>query len=248
MAGHGEHQFHRWCSCSLWCGWWLVGCIHFHRGGLQRRPKTPGGVPSQWAPWWVRSATFADGSMLFPVQATQIGLVWRLARRAIAFQSGMLETEFQDVSPWQEAVVNEPARQSSTSTGVKEKVLKMSSLIDQSDDSEPLPPGTSEINTWLQNYQAIMRALPEEAEEPSPNQLEALAKRVFKDDAPPYVDFGVFGPYERKLPRCTNAESLPLLGMGRTCRRTCLGHPPTKGGWPHGEYWRLHYSCSTWPP
>ena len=72
----------------------------------------------------------------------------------------------------------------STTGSVKEKVLKMSSPIYQSDDSELLPPATSKINTWLQNYQSIMGAMPEEAEEPSPNQLAALAKRVFKDDAP----------------------------------------------------------------
>ena len=71
-----------------------------------------------------RQATFADGSIMFPVQATQIGLVWRLARRAIAFQSGMSEAEFQDVDPWQETVVQEAWRQSTTNTGGQGKGLE----------------------------------------------------------------------------------------------------------------------------
>ena len=75
-----------------------------------------------------------------------------------------MEADFQDIDPLQEPVAAEPTRQSSTTGSVKEKVLKMSSLIDQSDDSELLPPATCEINTWLQSYHSIMGAMPEEAE------------------------------------------------------------------------------------
>jgi hypothetical protein len=45
----------------------------------------------------------------------------------------MLETEFQDVDPWQEPTNAGPPRPSSTTASAKEKVLKMSSLIAQSD-------------------------------------------------------------------------------------------------------------------
>jgi hypothetical protein len=74
-----------------------------------------------------------------------------------------------------------------------EKILKMSTLIDQSDDSELLPPTPNGVNQWLQNYHAVTEAMPEEVGEPSPNQLVALAKRVFRDDAPPYVDCRLCG-------------------------------------------------------
>ena len=42
------------------------------------------------------------GSPLSPVQATQVGLVWRLARRSMSAKSGVLESEFVDVDPWLE--------------------------------------------------------------------------------------------------------------------------------------------------
>ena len=90
----------------------------------------------------------------------------------MAFQTGATEAEFQTPV--------ENSRQTSTSSGVKEKVLKMAALIDQSDDSELLPPAASDVTTWLQNYHAVMGAMPEEAEEPSPHQLAAVHKRVYK--------------------------------------------------------------------
>ena len=41
-------------------------------------------------------------------QATQIGLGWRLARRV--YRSGLTETEFQVVDPWQEPAAQDPGR------------------------------------------------------------------------------------------------------------------------------------------
>ena len=146
------------------------------------------------------AAVLPDGSPLNALQATQVGLVWRLARRVMAQLGGIRESEFVDVEVW----LDNPPNSSETSTRttlasgstgatntVKEKVLKMSSLIDQADDSELLPPSNSELNKWHQNYVAIMGAQADESEEPSPNQLAALFKRVFVNDHPPYCDFGV---------------------------------------------------------
>ena len=166
-----------------------------------------------------------DGSQLNPAQATQIGLMWRLARRVSAFRSGLGEVEFQDIDPWQGAPSPEPARQSPPSSGVQEKVLKMATLIDQSDDSELVPPTSMEINTWLPNYHAVMGAMQEEADEPSSNQVAALSKRVYRDDAPPYVDFGVFGPFERKLTEVQRCRIYTPLGDG-TCLQRDLPGPP----------------------
>ena len=135
------------------------------------------------------AAVVPDGSPLNALQATQVGLVWRLARRVMAHLGGTRESEFVDVEVW----LDNPPNSSETSTRttlasgstgttntVKEKVLKMSSLIDQADDSELLPPSNSELNKWHQNYVAIMGAQADESEEPSPNQLAALFKRVFR--------------------------------------------------------------------
>ena len=180
------------------------------------------------------SAQLADGSSFSPVMATQIGLVWRLARRIVSRAGGIPEAEFQDIDPWQEQPVR-PAMgmtpsSSSSPPSVKEKVLKMSQLIDQGDDSELLPPTAVQVNTWLQNYIAVMGSTPEESEEPTPNQLAGLAKRVFGDDVAPYTDFAVFGPYERKLSKSLKCRVYVPLGDGSFLQKELPG-PPTYQAW-----------------
>lgn len=39
----------------------------------------------------------------YPMQATQVGLVWRLARRVTAAQANVREADFADVDPWLES-------------------------------------------------------------------------------------------------------------------------------------------------
>ena len=178
-------------------------------------------------------AVLPDGSPLSPLQATQVGLVWRLARRIMANLGGTRESEFVDVEVWLDGTPtsSETSPRVTTSSGsglgapnsVKEKVLKMSSLIDQADDSELLPPSNSELNKWHQNYVAIMGSQADEAEEPSPNQLAALFKRVFINDHPPYCDFGVWLPFERKMSKTHRFRVYTPLGDGSFLQKDLPG-------------------------
>ncbi len=177
-------------------------------------------------------ALLPDGSPLSPLQATQVGLAWRLARRIMAKLGGIRESEFVDVEIWLDNPPgpSESAPRGSTTSGVtttpssvKEKVLKMSSLIDQADDSELLPPSNAELNKWHQNYVAIMGSQPDEAEEPSPNQLAALFKRVFVNDHPPYCDFGVWLPFERKMSKSHRFRVFTPLGDGSFLQKDLPG-------------------------
>ena len=92
----------------------------------------------------------ADGT-LSAIQATQVGLVWRLSRRVMAFRAGINEADFVDDDPWQSLeATGDQARLGRAnpqgSSGRKEQVLKMGSLIDQADESELLPPAMEDIN------------------------------------------------------------------------------------------------------
>ena len=112
----------------------------------------------------VNAAYLPDNQGLTPVQATQVGLVWRLSRRAVAFHSGLNESEFHDTDPWEsrsaEAKPTGGTASRGGGSGVKERVLKMNSLIDQADDSELLPPTPNQVSSWTSNFIAIMGALP----------------------------------------------------------------------------------------
>ena len=93
---------------------------------------------------------------------------------------------------------------------------------------------------WVQSYVAVMGALPDETEEPTPSQLAALHKRVFVDGVAPYVDFGVWGPYERKLPKTQRCRVFTRLGDSN---ETYQALDRTKRGWPPGECFVQHVSC-----
>ena len=46
------------------------------------------------------NALHGDGSAFVPVDATQVGLVWRMARRVMAYRAGVAEENFTDEDPW----------------------------------------------------------------------------------------------------------------------------------------------------
>ena len=152
------------------------------------------------------TAILDSGDAFTPMQATHVGLVWRSSRKWIHYMAGLPETQFSDVDPWEESTktVTEPTQVTSNqgqpqgTPVLKERVLKMSSILDQADDSEVAPAPREDIDKWMSNYVAIMGAPPPEEEEPSEAQLSALHKRVVTLVQPPYTDFGVFLPFSRR--------------------------------------------------
>jgi len=165
-----------------------------------------------------------DGSPLNPVEATQVGLCWRTARRATAMASGLEESQFVDIDPWAPQDTGTPAVATrETSTGVKEHVLKMAALVDQSDDSELMPPTLDEIHVWTQNFVMVMGAMPDDIEEPTANQLVAFNKRVIKMLAAPYVDFAVWSPFERRAAKTQRFRVFTPLGNGQFLQRDLPG-------------------------
>lgn len=131
------------------------------------------------------------------LHATQVGLIWRLAKMVMSQRAGLRPEEHVDADPWETSTSTPAAGTSaltSTSTpGVKERVLKMASLVDQTDESELLPPTPHQVDSWLQAYINIMGAPPQEEEEPTGAQLAALNKKL-EAGLSPYVKFRVYQP------------------------------------------------------
>lgn len=199
-------------------------------------------------------ASFPDGSPLLPLQATQVGLVWRLCRKVVAAKSGLSEDQFIDIDPW-----NEPATAASNSGGngqpgqpsgsmagsqpaaLKERILKMSTLVDAQDESELLPPSNEEVNRWTQSYVTIMGALPDPAEEPTAAQLAALAKRTVVHDCAPYTDFSVWTPFARRTMKNQKFRTVFPLGDGSYLTKELPG-PGTFQAWL--GCWRVFKSAA----
>ena len=177
---------------------------------------------------------------LSPMEATSIGLVWRMARRILASTSGVRESEFVDIDPWQETngdigarvptVGTDSTTVTPTGSGVKERVLKMASLIDVSDESELLPPKASMIDAWHQNYLVLMGSSPDDTEEPTASQLAALHKKIYIENRAPYTDFSVWTPFERRMSRVQKCRVYTPLGNGSYLQQDLPG-PSSFSAW-----------------
>ena len=81
-------------SDEAWNGW-----LH-HIGPLGNDLRVLAALPAVAVVAAVGQTIKADGAPLNPVEATQVGLCWRTARRVTAMNSGMDEAQFIDVDPW----------------------------------------------------------------------------------------------------------------------------------------------------
>ena len=160
------------------------------------------------------------------LHATQVGLVWRLAKMVMSHRAGLQPQEHMDNDPWESlSSTTAAATMSHSSTGgsgVKERVLKMATLVDQADESELLPPTPLQVDTWMQSYINIMGAPPQEEEEPTGAQLAALNKKL-EAGLCPYVDFSVWTPFERRTSRAQKFRVYQPLGDGTYLLRELPG-------------------------
>ena len=165
-------------------------------------------------------AELSDGTPLTAIQAAHVGLVYRLCRRILFLREGGNWDNWEDVDPWQaqpqatSTPTKEVTTSSSTAGGTPERKLKLSNVLDQSDDSEfqVLPEGMRA--KWHQQYLDTMGGPPEEDCEPMGEQLSALYKKVFEMQGPPYCDFGIFVPYGRKQLRSSKFRAHVLTPSG----------------------------------
>eukprot|EP00435_Cladocopium_sp_Y103_P017963 s5122_g4.t1 len=165
-------------------------------------------------------AQLPTGDNFSAVQATHVGLLWRTCRKLVHVWAGLPERDF--VGAGHNASDSSGSRQQTseqvTSSGgqgqVKERVLKMASLIDQGDDSELVPASREQIDAWLSVYISVMGSVPQEEEEPSEGQLAALHKRVFILKGPPYTDFALWTPLARNSQRQQKFRVYRPLGDG----------------------------------
>ncbi len=84
----------------------------------------------------VTAAVKADGRRLSVMEASQLGLVYRAARRWLHLQAGLPLASWVGRNPWDESQVAEVVKESPAAPTVTERKLKYSQLIDQQDEGE----------------------------------------------------------------------------------------------------------------
>ena len=175
---------------------------------------------------------------LSPTQAAQIGLVWRLCKRISWTKGGGDYDNWKDEDPWTSPP---PAAPPSTTPALPPKGLKMSQVIDQSDESEFLVDSVATADRWYQRYVATMGAPPQEEEEASIEQLSALNRRVHTLDQAPYVDLAVWLPYGSRALRTVKFRAWIPDGQGGYFARELPG-PANYQQWLAA--WRVFQTAS----
>lgn len=95
-----------------------------------------------------------------------------------------------------------------------ERKLKFGQILDQQDDGEFLCDPEEFRGKCYGRYTQLMGGLPLDAEDPTLEQLSALSKRVKLHKLAPYVDYGVWVPFQRKIWKANKYTTFVMLENG----------------------------------
>ena len=143
-----------------------------------------------------------NNRQLTPVETTQMGLCWRIAKRLAADTwAGFVDTDPFAPPPAAIAVPPPLAAVPPVAPVVIAAKVKFNTVLDQHDETEaPMATETS-IVQWSRNWTTFAQGPPLDEEDPTVEQLSALSHRVTVLGGSPYADFSVFTPYNRRVAR-----------------------------------------------
>jgi hypothetical protein len=162
-----------------------------------------------------------------PVEAGQIGMMWRIAQRVFWTRSGNTWVSFQDYDVMvpqaqrniAQGIVQGAQPQQAPPAGTR---FKMNTVVDQGDDSEFAAPTQAEQQSWDANYFTQAQAPPPEHETPTEIQVKGLDVRIVSGRTP-YVDFGIWGPYGRLRMRASKFRNWYPAGDGSYIQKEMQG-------------------------
>ena len=191
-------------------------------GDPQQDIKLVAVLPSKVVGAALARALLPDGTPLSAVQASQVGLVWNLAKRIMHTRGGGDWDAWTELSPFADGT---PASSYGSTQApplstppVIEKKVKMASIIDQHDETEVIVEGEGTKAAWFQQYLQTVGGWPPEEEEPTPEQVSAVAKRINIQGIAPYVDMAIFTPYGHRTQRAAKFRTYILTAGGYTAK------------------------------
>eukprot|EP00435_Cladocopium_sp_Y103_P024496 s339_g6.t1 len=173
-------------------------------------------LPSNAVAATIEAVVLPAGQPITVVQAAQLGLVYRLAKRKLHVDSGLDLSQWQDPDPWQPPQITTPATivvDPADQTKGGERKLKLSSVLDQGDETEFTVAPESQKQVWLQIYANAIGDLPSEQEDATTIQVSAIQKKL-QMGQPPFADFGVFQPFGRKSHRAQKFRTYVMTAGG----------------------------------
>ena len=182
------------------------------------------------------TATTAE-RVLTAVEIIQIGLVWRITRQAYALP---------DVDP----LLPEPSAHATGSTAARAaapastrsgssptKRVKMSTAVDQLDESEVDLLDGNEVEQAYRNFREAVGADPLVDADPTVEQITAMYTKVLKRFEAPYADFSVLTPFGRRTQKQAKARNF-ILQQDGTWKTVEIPGPPTFMAW--SACWKIY--------
>jgi hypothetical protein len=155
---------------------------------------------------------------LTPVEVTQAGLMWRVARQ----KYGLV-----DLDPYDSDALPQPAPgQNSnldsssthmTTTSVRQtqtRQVKMSQVLDQANDGVIPVLTQEEVDLFYATLRGVKGGPPLTDADPSPEQISALKVRVIDHGDSPWADFALFTPFNARFLKQLKFKSYVLQSDG----------------------------------
>ena len=171
---------------------------------------------------------------LTPLEEGQVGTVRRVARLVMGLTPDEAGTPQPacSVSPAPESGA---VASTSAQTGVRK--IKLSTVLDQADDTEVLPLSTKVLRDAIEEWKVVENdgEDPAEDEEATSEQITALDFRI-KQGATPYADFGIWRPHGARLGRILKFLAFFAIPGGGFQQREISG-PSSFAEWSRA--WRV---------
>ncbi len=182
--------------------------------------------------------TYNDGAgnphqrELTAVEVIQLAMVWRVARQAFGQPDvdPMADPAVAAVAPQAQPAPQNAAQPSGGGSPSHTRKLKMSSAVDQMDDTEVEMLNQAELDQMVANHIEITGSEPLQPCYPSPEQMTALYNRVVVRGEAPYADFSVLVPFHRRLQKQMKTRSWFMQRDGSWTSSDIPG-PPTWEAW-----------------
>jgi len=170
---------------------------------------------------------------LSPLELGHVGMVRRVCRLLLGLSA---DEALPHVGPSPAECAGPPTGGTATGSPQTERKVKLSSVLDQGDDSEVRPLDRDLLRGLVQEWKERENEGedPAEEEEATGDQLTALDFKVKAGEAPS-VDFAVWRPFGNRLGRMLKFQAWVSVGEGRYQMKELAG-PPSFDEW---RSWRV---------
>jgi hypothetical protein len=172
-------------------------------------------------------------------ETIQMALVWRVARQAVGLEDlDPMLPGAESSSAIRDAVGASPpvsgmplaAPTLAAQNQPSPKKVKLSNVLDQTDDTEVATKTRAEMGIYYENHREITGADPLPEVEPTDLQVAAMEDKVVVRDESPYADFSILTPFGRRIQRAMKTKSYSFQPDG-TWKAADIPGPPHFQAW-----------------